>query len=157
MAGRFVKNENLWVAKNGAGDPDSLPLSSRELNSPLPDQCVVSPLGARDKIVREGGFRGPHHLFLVRFRFSVGNVFKYGAGKKIDFLRHHRDLVKQTLAGHIAQIMAVNKNRSFFRVKRTKEQIDESRLAASASSNKRHALSRFNRDAHVLYCRPVFF
>ena len=62
-----------------------------------------------DEIMRADRFRGRDHLLFAGIQFSIANILRYGTSEKEGILQDDAHLAAQTVLGHLAQIIAVDR------------------------------------------------
>src|SRR5262249_40426108 len=112
-------------AQHGAGDRDSLALTTGELHAMLPNQCVVTLWQLFNKSVgkssRSGGFD-----FLIRGAFfAVADIVAHGVVKQSRFLTHKSYLATQARHGDVAKIAAANRNLAGLHIVETRNEVDD--------------------------------
>ena len=76
-----------------------------------------------------------------------------------DVLGHHGDVFAQAFLGDVADILAVNADRSVLQLEEPQQQADERRLAGTRHADQAHFFARVHGERQVAdhcLCRPVF-
>ena len=103
-AGRFIKQQDLWVAEHDAGDAQQLPLALRQRASALAYHRVEPPGQCADETVRMRPDSRPLNLLARRARAAVGDVVVHGAFEQPGILQDHakaRTQVRTSVGGDV--------------------------------------------------------
>ena len=123
-AGRVVQNEDLWLFKQGAGDTQTLFLTTRNVGTTLFDIGVVSPWELIDKFIRLCQFAGFDHFFIGSIFIAPAQIVFDGAGEQNVFLKNNGNLVTQCFQIIVANIDTADTDSTFGAVVQTGDQLD---------------------------------
>ncbi len=116
VAGGLVKDQDFGIAKDGAGDANTLALAAGEFNATLADNRVIAVFSFYDEVVRQCGFGGLLEQFLVGVWLAVGDVFANRATEEVHILRYHGYLIAQGFLGDRFNIVAVDQYLALLRI-----------------------------------------
>src|SRR5260370_7910321 len=95
-AGGFVEDEDWSVLQEGAGQGNTLALTSRKAHPALPDQGVVTLWEQSGELVSAGGLGCRDNLFVGGLRSRVSNIFADAGRKQHTLLGNEGNLVAQS-------------------------------------------------------------
>ena len=115
-------------------------MAAGEFHAAFADVRVVAapPFGigkVGDEIRCFGTSGGLHHFFVRRVRAAVDDVVAHGAVQQAGILRYQSDLGAQAFLGNVADVLAVDGNRTALRFVKAQEQIDDGGLARAAAAD----------------------
>ena len=90
--------------------------------------------------------RGRLHLRVRGLRTAVADVLAQAAMEQRRILRDQADLAAQRVQGEIAQVMAIDADRSTLGIIEAQQQADEGRLPRTREADQADALTRSDAD-----------
>ena len=139
--GRLVQDEHGRVGEERAREREQLSLTRRDPPAALVHVGVVAVRQRHDEVVRAHRPRGRPDLVERRVRLAQRDVLGDRPAEQVRLLRDHDDRAAQVLRVQVAQVDAVERDRSGASGRRTaSQQLRERRLAGSGRADERDRL-----------------
>ena len=143
-AGGFVQDQDARVAQERARDGDALALPAGELGAALAEQRVVALGQLHDELLGVRGACYPAQRFVAGVGPAVQDVVAHAAREQHGVLGDDADLAAQRPQGHVAQIVAVDRDAPGVGIEEARDELNQRRLARRRSarparSSRRHA------------------
>ncbi len=137
----------MRVHEQGAGDGQALLLAAAERGAAFADGRFVAFGEVHDEVVRRRRFGGGNNLLFAGVRTAEGDVVANGAAEKRGLLQNDADLGAQAVDGHVAHVVAVDRDRAIADVIEARNEIDDRRLAAARGAQQSNRLARLGDEA----------
>lgn len=150
----FIKDEERWLAENGAGDAEALALSAGEFHASIADDRFVSLWETGDKLMSSSNDGCCLELFL-RARPSKTDVVGDGVVKEANLLLDISDARSQGSERHFSQAHSVHPNVAQAWIGIAEQETDERGLSLSGLPGDPKDFACGDREIHALE-RPDF-
>ncbi len=148
--GGVVEDQDARVGEQRPGQGQPLALPAGQGHAALAHGRVVPTGGVHDEVVRLGRPGDGLDLRVGRVLAPVGDVGAEGVGEQEAVLEHHADLVAQRGEAHVADVGAVDADRSRRHVVEAGEEQGEGGLPRARGAHQRHPLARRDLEREVL-------
>lgn len=149
----LVEDEDGWIFQDSPRNTHPLALAAGELNAALANERAISLLHFHNERMGEGSFRRLSYFLRGGAGLAVSDVFSDRPREEVYLLRHHRNLVAQTLLGDVAEVLAVDEQSPAVWVEGAEEKVDKCGLAAAGSADECHGGAGEDDHIDVLECK----
>ncbi len=139
--GRFVEDQQAWIAQECSCDGNALTLPTRKLHSALSDQRVVTLGQVLDKFARICCPCDCFYLFLRRSQSPVGNIFANSSAEEDRLLEHDADLFAPAFQLDMPDIPAVNSDTPALHIEEARNHVRDGGFPSPARSHERNDLA----------------
>ncbi len=147
--GRFVQQQDRRIAQHGAGDGDALALAARQFQAAFADARIVAVRQLHDEFVRRRVLRRTLDIRSAGAgsaqRDIVGDAFVEQDG----VLGHQSDIPAKRSQRDVADVVAVDFDRSGIDVVKAQQQVEECRLAGAGRTDQRDLRARCDLYSHI--------
>ena len=134
-ARRLVQDEDRAVLQESAGKGDALALAARKLPTALADLCVIAAREPDDEIVGVRSLRRGNDRVAADPVVAVRDVLGDARGEEHRILQHDRELPAEILQLVIAEVDAVEQDRTGCRVVEAHEQVHQGALSRAGRAH----------------------
>ena len=142
VAGGLVEHDDRRVLHQHPGDGETLALAAGQAVPPLPHDRVVAVGETHDHVVDLGGAAGVDELPVGGVGPGVPEVLGHAVVEEVRVLRHDSDRPPERVEGEVADVVAVDADRSLADVVEPRDERAERRLAGTRRTDERHELAR---------------
>ena len=146
----FVEKQDGWIADQGAGDGDALPLPAGKATSGLADIGRVTIRHVDDELVDPGGGGGLDDLVVVGVGLAVGDVLAHGALEQDAVLGHVAHPLGELGARELGDVGAIEKDAALVGRVQALDQLEQRALAAAVAPDQRVHAPRFEDQTDVV-------
>ena len=140
-AGRFVQDQDAWIAQHGARDRDALPLAAREPHAAIADRRVVALRQVENELFGVRFARRHLDLGPRRVEPAVTDIFADRSAEQQRLLRHDRDRAAQRGQLDARDIDAVECDPAGLRLVEARYEIDDGGLPRARWTDERDDLA----------------
>ncbi|MNC07976.1 hypothetical protein D3C75_555460 [compost metagenome] len=153
----FIQNQNRRILEEHASDSQALLLSTGQLHTALPDDCLHSIWQILNELLQMSTSRSFPDFRQLCIQFPIGDILANCPGEQENILLHDPDLFAQRFQLHVTDIDTVNRDGPGCDIIEARKQAADCCFACAGRPNKGNGFASLYVKAYILQNRTILF